>query len=256
MNRNYLLQLLKNGKRIDGRDLLEFRKIKAEINKIKKAEGSALINIGNTSVIAGVKLSIDEPFKDSPTEGILIVESEFSPVASPEFEPGPPTEDSIELARVVDRGIRESKLIDVEKLCIKEGEKVWTCNIDIHILNNDGNLIDAAFLASVLALKNAKLPEYDIEKDEINRENLLSPLPLKNYFPLMITVCKLDDYLFLDPTYDEEEFLESKVSICVRDDNVITAVQKQNSYGIEFEKLEEIFSIAMKSREKILSNIT
>ena len=38
------------------------------------------------------------------------------------------------------RGIRESRMIDFEALCIEEGERVWMVYIDLHILDNDGNL--------------------------------------------------------------------------------------------------------------------
>ncbi len=40
-----------------------------------------------------------------------------------------------------------------EKLVVKEGEKVWTVIIDIYPINDDGNLIDAATIGAVCALK-------------------------------------------------------------------------------------------------------
>ena len=35
------------------------------------------------------------------------------------------------------------------------------------MVNDDGNLMDAFFLAAVLALKNTKLPEVNMKKDQI-----------------------------------------------------------------------------------------
>lgn len=242
--------LLKNGKRIDGRKFDEFREIRVETNLIKKAEGSALVSIGNTKVLAGVKLEISEPFKDNPNEGILIVNAEFSPIASPEFEPGPPDENSIELARVVDRGIRESKFINLEKLCIKEGEKVYGTFVDIHILNNDGNLIDASFLASIFALKNTKIPKYDMEKDEIIRGEYIGNLEVNN-FPVMITICEFNGNYLIDPNYDEEKLIENKISVCSTEQDKITALQKQGSKSFDFDEVERILSLAIEKGKEI-----
>ena len=130
---NYVRKLIEEGMRIDERKFEQFREIKIETNVIKKAEGSARVLLGNTHVLVGVKMSVNVPFPDTPDEGVLIVNAELVPVASPTFDPGPPDEDSIELARVVDRGIRESKCIDLEKLCIEKGKKAWNVNIDIHV---------------------------------------------------------------------------------------------------------------------------
>ena len=77
---------------------------------------------------------------------------ELIPLASPDFESGPPREKAIELARVVDRGIRESETIDMAKLCITPEEKVWIVFIDVHVLDYDGNLFDACSLAASAAL--------------------------------------------------------------------------------------------------------
>ena len=134
--------LLEKGKRLDDRGLLDTREIKIEQGVIEKAEGSARVYLGKTQVLVGVKVGLGEPFPDTPNEGVLTVNAELVPVASPNFEPGPPDENSIELARVVDRGIRESKCIDNEKLCIEPGKKVFVVFVDIYVLNHDGNLIE------------------------------------------------------------------------------------------------------------------
>ena len=107
---------LKEDVRLDGRKKEEFRKIEIETGVIKTAEGSARVKCGNTEVIAGVKLDVGEPFPDIPDEGVLMVGAELLPLSNPEFESGPPSTESIEVARVIDRGIRESQAIDTKKL--------------------------------------------------------------------------------------------------------------------------------------------
>ncbi|HHH80294.1 MAG TPA: RNA-binding protein, partial [Thermoplasmatales archaeon] len=111
IKKDYLNKLAEQKKRIDGRAFDEYRKISIETNIVRKAEGSARVKIGNTQVLAGIKMDVGEPYSDSPESGVLTTSAELIPMASPDFEAGPPREDAIELARVVDRGIRESEVI-------------------------------------------------------------------------------------------------------------------------------------------------
>jgi len=248
MEEIYALELIEKGGRIDKRDFLEYRKIEIEKDIVKKAEGSARVKLGETEVIAGVKLGFGEPFPDTPNEGMLVVNAEFSPLASPEFEPGPPGEDAIELARVVDRGIRESNCIELEKLCIEEGKKVWSVFVDILILNHQGNLLDASALASLVALLNTKIPK--VEDEKILRGEFEKPLPVV-FKPITITVGKVKGKLLLDPVYEEEKVLDCKLSVCIRDDEKICALQKQGSGVLEFEEVEKIINIAKEKSKEI-----
>ncbi len=244
---NYALELIRGGTRLDKRKLDEYRKIQVMNNAIPKAEGSCRVRMGDTEVIAGVKVEFGKPFPDTPNEGTLSVNAEFSPIASPDFEPGPPSEDATELARVVDRGIREAHVLDMEKLCITPGEKILCVYVDLLIVNHRGNLIDACSLAAVNALWNARLPK--VENDKIVRGSSAGKLPV-SWKPMNITVCKVGDKTILDPSLEEEAVLDAKLSISVRDDDKICALQKQGKGSIRFGELEGMFDMAIaKSKE-------
>ena len=81
-------QMVVKGKRLDNRKFDEYRKITLETGTIPMAEGSARVRLGDTEVIAGVKMAVGKPFSDTPNEGVLIVAAEFLPLASHEFESG------------------------------------------------------------------------------------------------------------------------------------------------------------------------
>src|SRR3989338_7998650 len=135
--RDHIISFLNAGIRLDGRKLTDYRKpIEVEQGVIKTAEGSARVKIGETDVIVGIKLQVGEPYPDTPDEGTIIVGAELLPLSNPDFELGPPGIQAIELARVVDRGIRESKAIDFKKLCIEAGNKIWMVIIDMCPLND------------------------------------------------------------------------------------------------------------------------
>ncbi len=243
-----IVEYLKEGKRFDGRKPEEFRKIEFELGLSKHAEGSCKVKFGKTEVWVGVKLGITEPYPDSPDEGNLVTSAELGPIASGEFELGPPKINAIELARVIDRGIRESGFIDFKKLCIKKGEKVWQVFLDIYAINDDGNLLDAAGLGALIALGNTKLPVYNEKEEKIEHQLSEKPLPLnKNAMSFNITFHKIGDTIIVDPSKEEEEISDYRISIAVGEDNKgnlrITAIQKGKEGAISFEEMEKILKL-------------
>lgn len=222
MNGNNLISdLAKQKVRLDERKNFDgYREIKIEYGLSENAAGSAKVTLGDTVVMCGIKFDVDKPFPDSEDEGVLITNAEFCPIASPEFEPGPPKEDAIELARVVDRGIRESHAIDFTKLCIKKGEKIWVVYVDLYILNHDGNLIDAAALAAIAALNKAVLPVYDEEKEMIDKEKQGKEKLKLTCLPMACTFAKFDDIILPDPCKMEEEQMKARLTIATAEKNI------------------------------------
>lgn len=92
IKRDHLMNLLADGRREDGRQLDEIRKITVETGIIESAEGSARVHLGNTDVIAGVKVIPGTPYMDAPGDGVLTTGAELIPLAHESFEPGPPSE--------------------------------------------------------------------------------------------------------------------------------------------------------------------
>jgi exosome complex component RRP42 len=245
----YVLSLIENGKRLDGRKLDEFRKVEINYDVSVKAEGSAEVKLGNTHVIAGVKLDIGEPYPDTPEKGVLITSAEYLAMAAPEFEPGMPGEDEIELARVVDRGIRESKAIDLEQLCIVPGEKVWTVFVDIFVINHDGNLIDASVLAAIAALLNTKIPALD-EEGNIDRSKREKALPMRD-IPIAITFRKHKDKMILDTTAIEENVLPGKFTVTTKANGNICAMQLSGGISMTKDEIIRATKLAQKYSDEL-----
>ena len=247
--KDYIVSLLNKDLRIDQRGLTDFRKpITIEYNVSENAEGSARVTMGETQVIAGIKLNVGVPYADSPDQGVLIVGVELLPLSSPDFESGPPDAWATELARVVDRGIRESEMIDVKKLCIRKGELVWTIFLDIYTINDAGNLIDASALAAVAALKHAFLPKLDGDK-VLFGEHTKTKIPIVKT-PVTVTAFKIGNKIIIDPTTNEEKSADARLSVAVSEKGVIHALQKGGSKGLSFEDIEHMIDLAeQKSKE-------
>jgi len=245
----HIIDLLGKGKRLDGRGPLEYRKpIKVEYDVSKSAEGSARVIIGETEMITGVKMAVETPYPDTPDSGNLMVGAELSPLANPEFESGPPSIEAIELARVVDRGIRESKAIDTKKLCIEEGEKVWSVMIDLAPINDAGNLFDISALSALAAIKDAKFPKLEDDKIDYS-EKTKEALPLQRE-PISVTVCKIGKHFVVDPVSEEEKVIDARLTAAVGEDGKLYALQKGGEVPLTEEEILQMVDNAMeKSKE-------
>lgn len=264
IKKNYLHKLAAQQKRADGRKFDEYREVSIETGIITKAEGSARVKIGNTQVVAGIKMDIGEPYPDTPDSGVMTTAAELIPLASPDFEAGPPREDAIELARVVDRGIRESNVIELEKLCLTPGEKIIIVFIDIHIIDYDGNLFDAASLAALAALFDSRMPMDRLpEEDRVAYEKKLKELGInpveetkktkagedvkvQSYFlpmrepPISCTFVKFNDAVVVDPSLDEEDIAEARLTVATDSKGAIRAMQKGLNGSFTLEETQKI----------------
>ncbi|MAG16414.1 RNA-binding protein [Candidatus Woesearchaeota archaeon] len=247
--REHILKALDAGIRFDGRKLDELRKVTVEKNVSKNAEGSARVLIGDTEILAGVKTAVEQPYPDSPEEGNLMVNAELLPLSNSRFEPGPPSEEAIEVARIIDRGIREANTIDRNKLCLTPKEEVWSVMIDVLTINAHGNLIDASAFASIVALLNAKLPKREdgvVNYSELTKESI----PLSKNIPITVTVYKIGKHLIVDPLPEEEDVADARLTAAVLEDGSVVAMQKGGEQPITADEILAMASLAQtKSKE-------
>ena len=288
IKKDYITKLAEQGKRIDGRTFDQYRTIEIETKVVNKAEGSARVKIGNTQVLVGIKMDLGEPFPDTPDCGVLSTTAEFVPLASPDFESGPPREDAIELARVVDRGVRESEVVDIKKLVITAGEKVWIVFIDIHILDYDGNLFDGASLGALAALSTTKIPilrflqSGTLEKKDLetwyNRTSIKEiidlysipgldefiasknkegskdikdiPLPMIEP-PISCTAIKINDYVMFDASLDQELIADARLTVATDHRGDLRAMQKGLSGSFSKEEIQKVIKGALVNGQEI-----
>lgn len=250
VKKDFVKDILKKGRRPDERAFEEYRPVTVEKMAIPAAEGSARVRLGQSQVLVGVKMGVGTPFADRPDEGVLATNAELLPMASPSFEPGPPSPESIELARVVDRGIRSANTIDLKSLVIETG-KVWMTFVDIYVLDHDGNLIDAAALAAAAALRCARMPKF--EDGKIVYGEYSGPLKL-GADCVACTFAKIDSNLLLDPSFDEEKAMDARLTISTTAKHV-AAMQKGGSGGFKREEISQMIDTAFRKGAELRSLI-
>ena len=254
LRKQQMLESLSRGKRLDGRNFESYRNFEIEVGIIDKANGSAKVKLGNTEVLAGVKVETGEPFEGLENKGALIMSAEVLPTASSHVEPGPPDEEAIELSRVVDRGVRESKMLDLDKLALIPGKIVYTIFVDCSIINSDGNLLDATSYAVVAALLTCNLPVFEVQNDKVVDTGKIMPPPITT-IPISVTAVKIGDSVLLDPTMEEEACMDARLTITSESDGNLVAAQKGYTGPFTINQILRSVEIARNKGEEIRSTI-
>ncbi|KAI9146103.1 ribosomal protein S5 domain 2-type protein [Paraphysoderma sedebokerense] len=155
--KEYYRKFISQQIRPDGRGLRRFRKVQIVTGSVSSAEGSAMVKMGNTSVMCGIKAEVSTPPVNSPDIGYFVPNIELSPLCSSKFRPGPPSDMAQTLSAELNEMITKSKVVNLENLCIEEGLASWVIYADIYCLNYDGNIFDACLIALLAALKSGML---------------------------------------------------------------------------------------------------
>jgi exosome complex component RRP42 len=253
LRKQQMWDALTKGKRLDGRDFGDQRPLEIEIDVIKKANGSARVKLGDSEVIAGIKIETGEPFEGLENKGALIVTAEVLPTASPHVEPGPPDEEVVELARVVDRGVRESEMVELDQLALVPGKIVYTIFVDCSVLNTDGNLFDATSYATVAALLSAKLPIFEIQDGKVVDTGQTRDMPIRT-IPVSITAIRIGDSVLIDPTSEEEACMDARITIDTTPEG-FCAIQKGFAGSFTIDQLKKAAETARIKGEDVRAKL-
>jgi exosome complex component RRP43 len=207
--------------RPDGREAEEWRDLSVHVGSISTADGSALVRLGETTIVCGVKAEIAEPDLEQPNEGFIVPNIDLPALCAPRFKPGPPSEEAQVLSDRLASTITAAGVLPLSALCIHSERAAWVLYIDATCINYDGNAFDAALIAMVAALKNTTLPKATFD-EETGRttcsRKIREALPLKR-LPISYSFGIFDGSTVLaDPTAFEEPLLDTSISIVLDED--------------------------------------
>jgi len=228
--------------RPDGRGLWKVRPTAINIGSISTADGSALVRLGNTAVICGIKAELAMPKPAEPKKGYLVPNIELSPLCSPHFRPGPPSEQAQVSSQLLLTILNSSKCINLEDLCVKEGKLVWVLYCDVFCLNYDGTIVDAAVIALVATLRNLLLPEVTLDAEDGQPKvdlNKLHPINIQAS-PVSTTLALFEDNIMLiDPTNEEECLASGIVTIVSLEDEKLCGIYKPGGHSLDDVSFQE-----------------
>ncbi|KAF8477141.1 ribosomal protein S5 domain 2-type protein [Kalaharituber pfeilii] len=233
--RAFVLEALRQGLRIDGRGLDEFRKVDISFGD---EYGVADVKLGKTRVITRVSAEVTKPYPDRPYDGIFSITTELGPMATPAFEVGRSTEQEVLLARLIEKAIRRSHAIDTESLCIVAGQKCWNVRADVHFLDHDGALVDASCIAVIAALAHFRRPDVSVEGESVTIHTLAErvPVPLSIlHYPICVTFSFFHggDTVLMDATLQEEQLREGDMTITLNRHADVCQISKAGGTPIE-----------------------
>lgn len=242
----FLLQGIKSRKRLDGRETYDYRKLRISFGVDR---GHCEVQLGRTRVLGQVSCELVEPRASRPTEGQMFINVELSPMASAAFEGGRSTEFSVELNRFMERFYVESQAIDVESLCIVAGEKVWQVKVDLHVLDNGGNIADCASIAAITALAHFRKPDVSVIGEEvtIHSPEDREPVPLSIlHMPVCITFGFYDkgEFLLVDPTDKEETIMDGRMTMAMNIHREICGAVMGGGVSLESDQIIRCSKIA------------
>ncbi|KAF4018150.1 hypothetical protein G4228_009486 [Cervus hanglu yarkandensis] len=263
----FLLRAIEEKKWLDGRQTYDYRNIKISFGT---DYGCCIVELGKTRVLGQVSCELVSPKLNRATEGILFFNLELSQMAAPAFEPGRQSDLLVKLNRLLQRCLGNSKCIDTESLCVVAGEKVWQIRVDLHLLNHDGNIIDAASIAAIVALCHFQRPDVSVQGDEVTLYTLeeRDPVPLSiHHMPICVSFAffRQGTYLLVDPSEQEERVMDGLLVIAMNKHREICTIQSSGGImllkdqvlrcskiaGVKVVEITELIQKALENDQKV-----
>jgi exosome complex component RRP45 len=188
--------------------------------------------------VARISVDVVTPAPERKFDGIFQIVTEFSPMASPAFEIGRPTDAEVILSRILEKAIRRSNALDTESLCIIAGLKCFALRADVHIIDHDGGLIDASCIAVMAALQHFRRPDVVVEgeKARILSVREREPIPLSIlHQPLCVTFSYFEEgQIFLvDANVAEEQVRQGEVIVTMNKHGEVCQIAKYGGATVE-----------------------
>ncbi|MBI5043679.1 MAG: ribonuclease PH [Nitrospirae bacterium] len=228
--------------RIDGRRWNELRLIRITRNFIKHAEGSALIEMGETKVLCTATIENKvPPFLHGKGTGWVTAEYSMLPRSAQQRIPRESSRGKIggrthEIQRLIGRALRS--VIDLPAL----GERtIW---VDCDVLQADGGTRTASITGAFVALVDAL---RCLEKD-----GAIDRLPVRDYLAA-VSVGKIDEREALDLSYAEDSTAGVDMNIVMTGSGKFVEIQG-TAEGSVFSKdeMDKFIALAEKGIKEII----
>jgi len=229
--------------RQDGRKNNELRKIKIARNYIKYAEGSCLIEFGDTKVIttATIEQSVP-PFLKG--KGVGWVSAEYGMIprscktrVQREAAKGKVAGRTYEIQRLIGRSLRT--VVDMKKL----GERtIW---MDCDVIQADGGTrcasVTGSFISLILAL------------EKMRKDGILEDIPVSDYVAA-VSVGMAGGSLILDLDYNEDSIAEVDMNVIMTGNGRYIEIQgTAEREPFKKEEMDKLLALAGKGIEEIVA---
>jgi len=224
--------------RQDSRGLDKIRKVTITRNYIKYAEGSCLIELGNTRIIctASIEESVP-PFLKGTGTGWVTAEYGMLPRScKTRIQRGKDSGRTYEIQRLVGRSLRA--VTEMKPL----GERtIW---IDCDVIQADGGTRTASITGSFIALCDAL--------NKLKKDGLFNDIPIKD-FVAATSVGIINGDLLLDLTYEEDSRADVDMNIVMTGEGEFIEIQgTAERKTFHKEQMDKLLTLAKKGIEELI----
>jgi len=229
--------------RIDGREKDQLRPVKITTNYIKYAEGSVLIEMGDTRVVCTATVEDKvPPFAKGEGKGWITAEYGMLPRSTEtrnirEAAKGKQSGRTLEIQRLIGRALRG--VVDLKAL----GERtLW---IDCDVIQADGGTRTAAITGSFVALALAL--------NKLVENGSLPVIPLKD-FVAAVSVGIIEDDAVLDLNFAEDSKALVDMNVVMTGNNCFIEIQGTGEEAtFSKEELEKLLALAQKGINELIA---
>ncbi|KAI7721840.1 hypothetical protein KC353_g1043 [Hortaea werneckii] len=252
----FLLSALRENIRLDNRPFDAYRPISLSFPQLPDQYGVADVRLGKTRVLCNISSEVVAPYADRKFEGLFTINCELSPMGSTAFEAGRTDQLPLPLSRLLEKTLRRSGALDTESLCIIAGQKCFHVRADLHVLDHDGNLLDACCVALVAALLHYRRPDVEVKGEEVTVFDPRERDPVKlnlHHSPFCVTFSYFDsgEIVLQDANLLEEQCKEGEVIVGINRFGEVCQIAKYGGAPVEGLEMLKCVSAALE-RVKML----
>lgn len=230
-------------RRRDNRQWDQLRPIKFTRNFTKNADGSVLVEFGDTKVLTTAKVDERVPaFLMGKGEGWITAEYSMLPGSTlvrtvREVTRGQPSGRTNEIQRLIGRCLRA--VVDRRAL----GER--TITIDCDVLQADGGTRVASISGGFVALYDAL--------SKLQKSGLWDMLPISEHMAA-VSICSVNGQVLLDPNYQEDSQAEMDSNIVLTESGRVLEIQvTAEGKPYSQEKMAEVLNLGEKGVKEIIA---
>jgi len=225
--------------RRDGRAADKMRKVKIIRDYIKYAEGSCLIELGNTKVIctASVEESVPPFLRNSGTGWVTAEYGMLPRSCQTRMQRGKDSGRTYEIQRLVGRSLRA-----VTDMKVMGERSIW---IDCDVIQADGGTRTASITGSFVALVDAF--------NALKRKGSINKIPVKDYVAAT-SVGVVNGIPVLDLCYDEDSQAEVDMNIIMTGSGKFIEIQgtaERNPFSKE--QMDKMLLLAKRGVKKLIN---
>ncbi|KAJ5591499.1 Exoribonuclease phosphorolytic domain 1 [Penicillium hispanicum] len=250
---DFILEALRQDLRLDGRQADRFRPINISFGQ---EYGHVKLQLGKTSIIVRISAEVTKPRDERPFDGLFNINLELTAMGSPAWENGRSNELESYVTNIIDRVVRHSNALDTESLCIMKGVSCWSIRADVHVLDYDGNLTDAACIAIMTGLQHFRRPDAVVREGQVIVYGVEERVPVAlniTHQPLSITFNTYNEgkNIILDATRKEEQASEGELVIGINNSGDVCFMSRFSGAPINPLEVVNKSNVALKKVKEI-----